>query len=665
MSGFVDAAWKEVVDQHSETFHRFSLSERQVSLSRGPDLFDCIPAPEASRSDIPGVRQFLQQPLIIERKYTYAPDVTFTFPQPAREMFTFDPKQIKPVDAKDMITFSPPLVSMFRASATRSLVDNRLSGENMPPLTPPGMSYITVEFKSLSVQNQPSAAIVEPVFVNGFLWDRAKKMRVSETWHFCVLSAADQQIYQSVLPLLDPRSLSAPRAVNFAIPKAARPDMPLELIVSLDRLCLRDAGVNATKYYEKPSKSSYAQLVSDLRDCGQPFVCNTFAFGVVGFDKLMVNAQGCTVDQFWATQSVSDQFLSESADASKAKWRQVPLQVTLGVSSRPEAPRLRHFYDIQDVAPAICSEFVNELIFRPVHVKFKLPRNLRPRNIMAQYMLVINEVSQPVFVGSQNNTIVFSRCQYHVEAPQFHDELVVRLPTDLPPNAYLSVRFFHLTVGGSRRPSREPCGSAVLPLFPSGEGPLLADGEHVVGIGYGASPESVPASEGNEFRVRTILRSVIHCSVPAIWAILRGSFDEPPPSFNSLIPHLIPALDTIFDAIGRGDAQAFNCLMKILSMCPTSRAARPTSQLLVVYVTYYAFRGDGMEGFHNMFVRLWLQSVKGSEVLAKSTAGTRAWFLFEVLTKALVVSPTTVDCGPILELVTVYCGALLGSIKGL
>ena len=619
--------------EHQELFKRHYLEESKISVSKGPQIWSPCEGGESLHH--PGVDFFSAPPLIISRNFAYSKAHAVAEKKPHRRMFSFSKDHITadcPRDLKTMIELSPPLVSMFPEKEIAPLQDTRV---DVGMLKPGDVSYVVVEFRALSA----SATIIEPIIINCFLWDPTKKKRITDIWRFCPLDEGDIKQDKHTFALVNPVWMKAPRKI--ALPTAPNHQDAM-FVVALDRLVLKGGGSSMMKYYEKTSHSTKNTALSDLNDCNQPLTSMTFAWQAVPVRALMPKGDPILKEfaSLVAGQSLSDQFLAEAlgSAAGHDNGKAVPFSVSLSFSAeQANVPRLRNYFNFP-LCPHL--NFVNEMTINLVDAKFHFPRGTRGRNVFAQVQCISEGKPLTVFDGEIMYT---TRCQYHVEDPRFHEEIILQIPTDIKPDARLIFEFFHACVKPKAKNVRKHCGTAVLPLFRNGV--IIGDGEHKVGISYGQTGqvEAVPATDSNRLRIEVVLRSTIFSPDPQVQSIFRGDIKNLKAlDGNRLIPHLFGVLDVILDRINKGDPDGLLALLSVMK-CFSRDRGYLESQYLVFYIKFCAFRRDEEKSFHINLVKLWRSYIEETPFELKRPDLMCCWFLFELLVKSLKLDPSTAD----------------------
>lgn len=625
--------------EHETVFKRHGLSESKLAVSKGPHIW----APHESSSHHPGIDFFSVPPLIISRNFAYSKVPSVSENPPNCGMFCFSKSPAGcPSDLASMIQYSPPLVSMFPTKEFAPLQDKRIE---VGMLKPGDVSYVSVEFESLSA----SALIFEPILINCFLWDPVKKKRLTETWRFSPFDEAELKRDQHTFALINPEWIKTPRKIAF--PTSPNHQDAL-FVIFLDRLVLKGGGSSMMKYYEKTSNSAKSSAMSDLNDCNQPNSSMTFAWMYVPMKELIPRADPIIKEfgHLVTGQTVSDKFLAEAIAANPNPHDKIaPFSVTLSFSAEQvNVPKLRHYFNF-----AVCPHlrFVNELVVSLVSAKFHFPRGIRGRNIFAKIQCVSKGKPLTVFDGESMYT---TRCQYHVEDPCFHDEIILSLPDDLEPDARLVFDFFHAAVNPRSKNVRKNCGTAILPLFSNGV--IISDGPHKIGIWYGQTgqTEVVPPTDSNHVMVDVLVRSSIFSPDPHIQAIFKGEIKNLAPlDGNLLIPHLFGVLDVLMERINAGDADGFLALLSVIK-CFSRDRCHLESQYLIFYIKFCAFRKEEQKSFHVNFVKLWRNYIETTPFELKRPDFVCCWFLFELLVKSLMIDPTTADYPSI----TALCSSL-------
>ena len=635
----INAALDAWAKENEETFKRYDLNTSRLTLSKGRQIW--TPYPEGASLHHPGVDFFNSQPLIITRNFAYSKAPEISEKKPNKKMFSFDekPSDACPKTLKEMIEQSPPLVSMFPKREIAPLQDPRT---DVGMLKAGDVSYITVEFVSLSSK----ALIIEPIMITCFLWDPQRKIRISEMWSFLAWDEDQLKKDKHAFALVNPVWVKAPKKVAF--PTSAN-HQDAVFVVSLDRLVLKGGGSSMMKYYEKTSGSSKSSALSDLSDCNQPMTSMTFAWMQVPVKDVMPKGDPVMVnfDKLLAGHSVSDQFLTEALGApEKAHDKIVPFVVTLKVAQeQPELPKLRNYFNLR-LCPYM--SFVNEMIINMVDVRFRFPRGFRGRNVFAQIQCVSEGKALSVFNGEIMYT---TRCQYHVEDPHFHEEIIMQLPNTLKPDAQLIFQFFHASVKPKAKNAREGCGTAILPLFTS-HGRILKDGLHRVGISYAPTGqvETVQPTDSNRLKVGIQVRSSIFSSDRQVQSLLDkklGRTDVPDKA--CLIPNLFGVLDVLIASINKGMKEGFRSMIATLQDFSFDRS-NYESQYLVFYLKFCAFRNGNGKDFHGNLVRLWRAYLDEAEFDLKRSDFVCSWFLLELIVKSLMIDSKDADYASIIAL---------------
>lgn len=639
----INEALDSWAQENNELFKRYELGVSRISLSEGPQIW--TPYPDGASLHHPGIDFFNTKPLILSRNFSYSKASSISKEKPNRRMFSFDETNLTsdcPRDLTKMIEQSPPLVSEFLDLEVQPIQDGRA---DVGMIKPGDVTYVTLEFKALASQE----VIIEPIVLTCFLWDPQRKKRISEMWRFLAWDEEQLKKDKHSFALVNPEWTRAPKKVAF--PTSVN-HQDAFVIISLDRLVLKGGGSSMMKYYEKSSNSAKSAAKSALSDCNQPMTSMTFAWMAMPVKEIMPKGDPAHVkfDKLLAGHTVSDRFLEETLlNPSKGHEKVVPFQVVMTVcNEQPGLPRLRHYFNFR-LCPHM--SFVNEMIISLVDVKFRFPRGVRGRNIFAQIQCVSDGKPLSVFNGEIVHT---TRCQYHIEDPEFHEEIIIQLPNDLKPDARLIIQFFHASVKPKTKNARENCGTAILPLFADGR--ILPDGLHKVGISYAqiGQIDAVPPTDSNRLKVETFVRSSTFSSDKQVQAIFsRNLGSTEPPNKDCLIPHLFGVLDVLVESISKGEKEGFLSLMAVLKDFSFDRNTFE-SQYLVFYVKFCAFRTGNGKDFHGNLVRLWREYIDETEFDIKRSDLVCAWFLLELLEKSVVIDQERPDYAAI----TALCSSL-------
>lgn len=607
---------------NGERFSRHSITTSKISVSTGGRLW--VPANIEGHDDKPGIAFFKAPPTIISRNFAYPKPATNSKGPARYDLYNYDHEaefNDVPQKIEDILEVSPPIVSEFPNLVVTPIQDERI---DIGILKPGPLSYYTITFDNTI---KSSVGIIEPIIVNVFLWDCEKKCKMSETWRFLSqVHDGDKNIEKLV------GSEIADASTTVMIPYTTNHKM-LNVIVSLDRLLVRDGGSSLQKYYEKPTQANADVAKADIAKCVHEKTSTTFCYARESIQNLIPSGdpQKYTFKGFIPTQTVNDAFLAaQFAQGTKQQVKTLPFEITFEVSSSQSntIPKLRHYFKF---SPYPFTTFVNELIVFPMSAKFKFPRGQRGRNIYAIFTLLQDRQQLPVFNGEKS---FVTRCQYHVENPTFHDEIKISLPLDLKKDAQLHVSFMHASVKPKAKEPSQAVAFVSIPLF--NNGCFIADEEHHAYISYSLT-DPVEQSENNQFTFSTILNSCIYSSNQQVTSIFEGNLNiKSPPKINDLIPHLYFVLDSLFAAIIENKPEAFDSLLQILTLFQRERNHND-SQFLLFYLKFCAIRRENEKTFHKNFVQEWLKIAKTDEFSQKRSDFYCCWFLLELLMKSLML----------------------------
>jgi hypothetical protein len=606
----VPAAFAQWTKANGDLFRRLELAQRRLSLANDEPIAT-LPTNLAQIAH-PAISFLTSRPSSISRLPYPAKPATAN--PPNRDLFKLDAASSSlPATLPEIIAATPPLISIFPDADTAPPAERR---QEVLKLKSPDVNFLTLKYQSLTA----AKPLFEPIIVTAFLWDPARRVRLTEQWRFPVVQDSELSAEPKLRDLIGAAMLKAPTQVSFPVsPKHQN----AQFIVSLERLVLQEGGADLAKYYSGSKQAS--AMKSLFKTCEQPNTSMTFAWMSLPLSQL----QGSVVlNKFLSASSVSDDFLTSPGEKGSPVQMELKLQVgASGVDDK--SLKLRHFFNYPE-SPHLT--FINELIVRPDRVNFTFPPELRGRNIIIEFQFFANGKIQPLANGETTYT---TRCQYHQEAPVFCEEFVLPLPTVLPPDARLDIKFLHASVKPKCKQPREPCGSATFPLVTSGL--IVADGDHAVGITYPVGQQP-GLTDRNRLAIKTILRSCLFSSDRSVAAVLSGTFDKleaiPIPK---LLPHLFPVLDRLIAAISEGKPRAFESLLGVLRGFSPNRTAPEDSQYLAFYVRAYALRQPGLENFLPNFIKEW-HVVASAQTPPQGRADLVVpWFLLELLVKASLV----------------------------
>jgi len=623
----MDEAIYSWVRDHEQITEAHDLDKSCISLGGSPPLWSKPRNTEAVSH--PGYDFFLKPPITISRQYLYPIPEDKTRIQPNQDFFNFEAPVTENSRGKsinEMIDESPPIFSIFPKSSVVSMKDERQDIGIINPDQINQIMYLSAQFCSL----KSSVVIVEPIIINVFLYSIDQNKQITETWRYLPIetrinASIDSLIYKSILDASD----------KFRIPCGSQPSRVV-FVVFLDHLLIQDGNTLMEKYLSKPNVSTTKAVQSALKNCGQPYSSTTFAWTSVPFNTLQTktDAKEITFDQFLPTSTVSEEFLALqfSDTILKPKEKYLPFSVSFIFSNINEGYNLRHYLALP---PLPYLSFINELIIHVKTARFKFPRGIRGRNIVLSFSLESGGVLLPVF---RDGEYYITRCQYHVESPSFHDDIVVFLPTKMEKDAILRIQFFHASVKEKAKEKLEFCGIGSLPLF-NPNGAFIESGIHDIGISYNPQEKFVEPSEVNRAVIDISLHSCLYSSDSQITKLHKGDFtsigaiDE-----KEKMKHIFFLLDTVILGISNGIYDAFLAFMVVLRGFSNDRNM-PDSQKLSYYSKFCALRDEGYSSFYSNCVAFWTKYLETSSFEKKRPDIFCSWFLFELIIKAILRFP--------------------------
>ncbi|OHT04851.1 Dedicator of cytokinesis family protein [Tritrichomonas foetus] len=627
------------IDKHADIFNRHDISSCKITISKGSCLWK-FPENENFPENFthPGINFYNYPPLILTRNYSYLNPQTRSKNKPNFSLFTFDESKI-PNDSpssSELLESSPPLVSMFSKLDVVPALDQRV---DVGMIKQSSLSYYNIKFLRLSSQ----VRIIEPIVINLFLYDIDTKKKISCIWRiFPDGKDFDRKIQNFFTDTL----INAPTEINIPYTTVHN---KIILVVFLDRLLLKNGGASLNKYYEKANTPNLHISLQDINQCNQPLTATTFAWSYRVMNEVLPQSDKKNIifSNFEASQFVNEDFLASrfQNSSSSNKEKVLPFEVVLEIGHEvPEHEKLCHLFDFP-IFPH--TTYVNELIIQPISAKFKFPRGVHGRNILAEIQIVGDRRPLPIF---ENNKKMFTtKCQYHVDNPKFNEDIIIKLPVDLPPDSQIQVFFLHASVKPKSKAPREPCGFASFPLFrrKGKERCFIKDGLHKAGISY-SNDTRVHATDNNVFVFNTILNSSIYSCDKEINSIFNNNLENinAPESDIIVIPHLYGILDTILANINNvNDDQntdeiesqnnkcMFDSLMKVLSVFQRDRNHND-SQFLLFYLKFCALRREGEENIHKNLLKMWMEYINNTEFNQKRPDFFNCWFLLELLIKS-------------------------------
>ena len=607
---------------NSEVFNRHSLTSSKLSISKGGALWKPPNVDIPKDFHHPGLEFFDTPPCIITKNFNYPKSEKVSKSPPKFDMFNFEangPQKDAPTDLNEMVKYSPPLISMFRSVEINPIVDQRV---DVGIIKPGPLSYYCAEYLRLSSTQK----IFEPIVVSFFLWDMDKKTKLSEIWRFVPEA---NSFDKGIKALMNDGLMKAPTSIN--VPYTSI-HTRIIAVVSLERLLMRSAGQSFNKYYEKNSSSNESSAKSDLKHCDQPNTTITFAWAHKALNELIPKGDPVNVkfDNFLYSQSVSDHYL-DGFFSSHPKEKIAPFEVEFKFSNeKSNIEKLENLFSFP-LAPS--NHLVNKLIIRPVQARFRPPRKVKARNVLAEIQIKSKGNPLPLFNGE---TVFTTKTQYHTESPYFNDDIYIKLPLDFPTDAQLHVRFFHCSVKAKSKQAREPCGCAIYPLF-NKDKTFIKEAVHQAGISYSDDKEIAEATDNNYFSFIPILRSSIFTSDKEVLKVFNDKIENlKPPDHKLLVPHIYGVLDVILRHMNNDDPKGFHALTQILSAFQRDRS-HPDSQFLIFYIKFCALRHDGEDQFHNKLLTQWNKYLNDEPFTQKRPDFFCCWFLFELLVKSILL----------------------------
>lgn len=623
---------------------RLSITRDQKSERNKVSFWENI-APESNLPENfvhPGSDFYKTPPLIIQRNYIFPKPQSNSLYEPDKSLFTFSelPEGTKIPDLDYCVAHSPPLNSIFPDYKLQPF-DSRI---DVSPFDTSSIEYLYFKFIGFKPDR-----LIEPIFINVFLWDMNKKVKITETWRFFL---EYPNISAHIRDLFNPIYRGSTTEMNIPLPDDKS---NICVIVYLDRLLMHDNGVSLMKYYEKPSsKSNLNSARNDVESCKHPYTSITFAWTGKTYQDLISSEEPIIrFTNFAPTQSVNDHFLSSSIShittkVKESKKSEKGFEVWFDFSNhvKEQVPKLHQFFDLTTL-PFL--KFTNYLVIQPLSARFKFPKGQKGRTIYAEYRIYpkldygnsIQETPLQVFINGTQSVYV-SRAQYHVDKPYFNEDIYVSLPTDLPTTAVLKVDFYHAALKGDpKKKPKQYCGTAIYQLANS-TGDYIPDGEHKIGISYNEGIiEKAEMSDQNLFTFKTILRSSLYPSNKTIASIFAGNIDPNQFDLNEeniefLNPHLYSVLDVLISKINTGDYNTFLMLIKILSLYQCDRNSEH-SRLLVYYLNNCALRHDEEKTFHTNFIPFYLKYLEETPFDPKRSDFYTVWFILELIIKSLLI----------------------------
>ncbi|OHT03901.1 Dedicator of cytokinesis family protein [Tritrichomonas foetus] len=626
-----NAAINEWCKQNKELFKRHNIFKSSISIvkDQDTDLFQPVPnIPDEYHH--PGVDFYKYSSIYLNRDNSFKPPTKHAFSEPNRSLFIFDKSQAKEdkmhLRMKEIIRCAPPLISMFPNLKFSAYKDPR---KEQSPFERNNIDYFSIKFNSL----KGPAEIIEPIFINLFLWDSDRQKRISETWRFLVDCQKTKEVTKSYFnPIYNDSHLE----VMMPEPKHLESTY---IIAFLDRLLTKKAGDSLKKYYEKPSKSNMADAISHLEQCKQKGTTITFAYSAKAFTDFTSDESGeLKFDSFIPTQNVSDSFLTHAFEAEKSSKSQKPISFQLSFTAdapKENLPILNQFFDLP-LAPY--TKFENILVIQPIKAKFKTFKGLKhKKNVFAEFRIISDGKILKLFNNGENDVYI-TRCQYHSDSPLFYEDIIINLPLDFSSSATLRVDFVHASIKGKSKTVRESIGFIIYPLG-NGKGSYISNGIHKAGISYDESQETDVNSndERNQFQFNVILRSSIYPADSEICKIFNNNLtDLNAPKLEELIPHLFSVLDVIFAGINDGKEEAFSGLIQILSLFQKDRDSID-SQALLFYLNHCALRKADEEDFYRRYFKLYYNYLQKTPFTHKRPDFFCIWFFLELIIKAIVL----------------------------
>lgn len=293
--------------------------------------------------------------------------------------------------------------------------------------------------------------------------------------------------------------------------------------------------------------------------------------------------------------------------------------------------------------PRVLTDFRHELVLTLASAKIDAPGKLNARNIVPEVMFV-NGKGDPVkcirprWGNDGLSANAFGCANYHDKTPQFDDEFIIELPSDVSPDAYIVVRYHHASTQDKEAGLRE-VGLSVIKVC-AGPGLIVEDGTKQTGIHYNLQLfNPSPPNEKNVLVYETRLRSILMTTQPVGVDLLSTKkqvmprIDELPESLT--VNRLFVVLDQLLQFVMQTPADAVKNLIKIGKLTPTV-STQYLSDALDIYVSYYALRDVQLQ--KKEFHRALLSGLEKVLPQCMEQSVNVVNFLFRLLIKSFVIT---------------------------
>lgn len=475
-------------------------------------------------SQHPGILFYSKPPLIVERDHI--PGVNSMDGDDLPSFFTSNKKELngelKNLQLEQKSYFLQPLFlpenNVTRAS--RVFVDS-LAKDSFDT------GFLSMKFKELTLNNIQTL-IFEPTFVSVFLYSKEYKKKVSQSWRMLFYNHSSGSRID-IGEFVQGYVLNSPKEVMFPIP----PNSNFVVIITLERLFLKDGGKNSEKYLNSPTTESERRNINeDLHQFfreSQPLpgekeklkTSSMFAWSYKTMNELK-NQKKVVFNKFYGKTSLSDSFLNEFFKNNVSlKEKPYKLSVVFDVSlvdplervaflNSTNLPRkLITFFPNSLYKPSL--NYENTLIIQIQKILMNPPRGVKSfRNIVLVTKLYLKGKIHKL---NEYDELHFSKSQYHVENPDIYDDIYVRLPPDMDESAHLLVDIFQIS---AKSKAVYHLASSKIHLFVK-KGVFLQNGKHTSSIVYQDKPSD---TESNKIIFDTYLFSTVYSTDQCVSRVL-------------------------------------------------------------------------------------------------------------------------------------------------
>ena len=486
----------------------------------------------------------------------------------------------------------------------------------------PISKYIKLTLKEFDI----SGGFFEPIICNAFLFKGGRFC--SERWNF--IPTGSKKFFDNAGVQIDENLSSAfELVVDQSKPPKDIVDNRTYLVILLKRALMVDNGKLINEYYLNPNERTKSKAEFCLEQSWprtKEIFC-PFAFTLIPLQELMNLKSTNLPNPYFSDQPLNSELLTTLIEKPKKRSpKTLPFKIKLECSeTNLTDPRFLLLNGLSVInsfltpLPLQGLTFRHQFLFAPKAAAFRLPKNIKGRNIFAKISMRPSPDEDPLPllyspIDGKKTQYITTTSWYHQENPSFSEIYITDLPYPLPKDLCFVVEFYH-GIAQKHDLSHTPVGKSIINVLDQKNGSIIDNGQFNASIIYEGFPVEPPSAK-NVLQFLILPKSRIISIDPFLNTFLTQMmfFKQSDPSFltkssTAQIYHFfLPIVELTINSMFENPYKA------ILSFINLSKILYPKiqdafSSKLLSYVYHYVFRDDQSinHKFHSSLLIGWSQ----------------------------------------------------------